>query len=111
MSRSRTDTAKRASAALRLAFAAAFALEAAWLFFADFGADIPRFAAQISAGIDALIAVALAAGFRPSNFAVFKTFAFAGFFAYAWYSLGTTPECAAAAAVSAALGLAVYTIL
>lgn len=57
------------------------------------------------------IRLAFAAGFRPSNFAVFKTFAFAGFFAYAWYSLGTSPECAAAAAVSAALGLAVYTIL
>lgn len=111
MNRDATDTAKRARTAIRLAFAAAFALEAAWLFFADFGSDIPRFASQISAGIDALIAAALAAGFRPSNFAVFKTFAFAGFFAYAWYSLGTSPECAAAAAVSAALGLAVYTIL
>ena len=61
MNRDATDTAKRKRTAIRLAFAAAFALEAAWLFFADFGSDIPCFASQISAGIDALIAAALAA--------------------------------------------------
>ena len=111
MSRGATDTAKRARTAIRLAFGGAFALEAALFGFADFGSDALNLAAVISAGIDALIAVSLAAGFRPSNFAVFKTFAFAGFFAYAGYSLGMTPECAAAAAFSAALGLAAYTIL
>lgn len=111
MKKNATDTSKRPRKAIRIAFAAAFALEAAILGFADFGSDTLCFAAAISAGIDALIAVAFAAGFRPSNFAVFKTFAFSGFFAYAGYSLGMTPECAGAAAVSAALGLATYTIL
>lgn len=110
MNRGATGTAKRARTAIRLALAVAFALEAAMLCFADFGSDTLNLAAVISAGIDALIAAALAAGFRPSNFAVFKTFACAGFFAYAGYSLGTAPECAAAAA-SASLGLAAYTIL
>lgn len=91
-------------------FAAILLAEAAALICLDFGEGIAETAARISAVLDIVMALGFAAGLRPSNFLVFKSFAFAGFFLYAHYSLGGA-TLSAAAAFSALLGLAAKIIL
>lgn len=92
------------------AFAAILLAEAAALICLDFGEGIAETAARISAVLDIVMALGFAAGLRPSNFLIFKSFAFAGFFLYAHYSLGGA-TLSAAAAFSALLGLAAKIIL
>lgn len=92
------------------AFAAILLAEAAALLCLDFGAGVAETAARISAVLDIIMTLGFAAGLRPSNFLVFKSFAFAGFFLYAHYSLGGA-ALSAAAAFSALLGLAAKIIL
>lgn len=92
------------------AFAAILLAEAAALICLDFGEGIAETAARISAVLDIVMALGFAVGLRPSNFLVFKSFAFAGFFLYAHYSLGGA-TLSAAAAFSALLGLAAKIIL
>lgn len=91
-------------------FAVILLAEAAALICLDFGEGIAETAARISAVLDIVMALGFAAGLRPSNFLVFKSFAFAGFFLYAHYSLGGA-TLSAAAAFSALLGLAAKIIL
>lgn len=91
-------------------FAAALLAEAAALLCLDFGAGATAVAAKVSAVLDVLAAIGFAAKMRPSNFLVFKGFAFAGFFLYAHYSFGGATF-TTAAAFSALLGLAAKIIL
>ena len=76
----------------------------------EIGAGATAVATKVSAVLDVLAAIGFAAKMRPSNFLVFKGFAFAGFFLYAHYSLGGATF-TTAAAFSALLGLAAKIIL